>query len=39
MSGQTGEEGFVVLACRQANELCLIEPGNNYLAGTKKAQV
>jgi catechol 2,3-dioxygenase-like lactoylglutathione lyase family enzyme len=32
--GQTGEEGFVVLADPEGNELCVIEPGNTYLAGT-----
>ena len=32
--GQTGDEGFVVLADPQGNELCVIEPGNSYLAGT-----
>lgn len=32
--GQTGEEGFVVLADPEGNELCVIEPDNSYLAGT-----
>lgn len=32
--GQTGDEGFVVLADPQGNELCVIEPGNSYMAGT-----
>ena len=32
--GQGPEEPFVVLADPQGNELCIIEPGNAYLAGT-----
>ncbi len=32
--GQTGREPFVVLADPEGNELCVIEPGNRYLAGT-----
>ena len=32
--GQTGVEGFVVLADPEGTEFCVIEPGNNYLAGT-----
>lgn len=32
--GQTGDERFVVLADPQGNELCVMEPGNRYLAGT-----
>ena len=32
--GQTGAEGFVVLADPAGHELCVIEPGNRYLAGT-----
>ncbi|GAA4698617.1 VOC family protein [Nocardioides nanhaiensis] len=31
--GQTGEEGHVVLADPEGNELCVIEPGNRFLAG------
>ncbi|MER5479957.1 VOC family protein [Streptomyces sp. NPDC002734] len=31
--GQTGEEGHVVLADPEGNEFCVIEPGNNFLAG------
>lgn len=32
--GQGPEEPFVVLADPGGNELCVIEPGNNFLAGT-----
>lgn len=32
--GQGPDESFVVLADPGGNELCVIEPGNNYLAGT-----
>jgi hypothetical protein len=32
--GQAPDEGFVVLADPGGNELCVIEPGNTYLAGT-----
>jgi catechol 2,3-dioxygenase-like lactoylglutathione lyase family enzyme len=32
--GQRPEEGHVVLADPEGNELCVIEPGNAYLAGT-----
>ncbi|HST66060.1 MAG TPA: VOC family protein [Mycobacteriales bacterium] len=32
--GQGPDEGFVVLADPGGNELCVIEPGNRYLAGT-----
>jgi catechol 2,3-dioxygenase-like lactoylglutathione lyase family enzyme len=32
--GQGANDGFVVLADPGGNELCVIEPGNNYLAGT-----
>jgi hypothetical protein len=32
--GQRPDEEFVVLADPGGNELCVIEPGNNYLAGT-----
>lgn len=32
--GQSGAEGFVVLADPGGGELCVIEPGNRYLAGT-----
>ena len=31
--GQRPEEGHVVLADPEGNEFCVIEPGNNYLAG------
>ena len=31
--GQRPEEGHVVLADPEGNELCVIEPGNRYLAG------
>ena len=31
--GQTPEEGHIVLADAEGNELCVIEPGNAYLAG------
>jgi catechol 2,3-dioxygenase-like lactoylglutathione lyase family enzyme len=31
--GQRPEEGHVVLADPEGNELCIIEPGNNFLAG------
>jgi catechol 2,3-dioxygenase-like lactoylglutathione lyase family enzyme len=31
--GQTPEEGHVVLADPEGNELCVIEPGNSFLAG------
>jgi catechol 2,3-dioxygenase-like lactoylglutathione lyase family enzyme len=31
--GQTPEEGHVVLADPEGNELCVIEPGNRFLAG------
>lgn len=31
--GQRPEEGHVVLADPEGNELCVIEPGNNFLAG------
>lgn len=32
--GQRGTEAFVVLADPEGNELCVIEPGNRYLADT-----
>jgi predicted enzyme related to lactoylglutathione lyase len=32
--GQLPEEGHVVLADPEGNEFCVIEPGNNFLAGT-----
>lgn len=32
--GQLPEEGHIVLADPEGNELCVIEAGNNYLAGT-----
>jgi catechol 2,3-dioxygenase-like lactoylglutathione lyase family enzyme len=32
--GQGADDDFVVLADPAGNELCVIEPGNNYLAGT-----
>jgi glyoxalase superfamily protein len=32
--GQLPEEGHIVLADPEGNALCVIEPGNNYLAGT-----
>lgn len=32
--GQRPEEGHVVLADPEGNEFCVIEPGNNFLAGT-----
>jgi hypothetical protein len=32
--GQSPDDGFVVLADPGGNELCVIEPGNNFLAGT-----
>ncbi|MFJ9687957.1 VOC family protein [Streptomyces bacillaris] len=32
--GQTPEEGHVVLADPDGNEFCVIEPGNEFLAGT-----
>ncbi len=32
--GQSPDDDFVVLADPDGNELCVIEPGNNYLAGT-----
>jgi len=32
--GQTPDDGHVVLADPEANELCVIEPGNNFLADT-----
>jgi len=31
--GQRGDEGHVVLADPEGNEFCIIEPGNNFLAG------
>ncbi|SNY49897.1 VOC family protein [Paractinoplanes atraurantiacus] len=31
--GQHGDEGHVVLADPEGNEFCVIEPGNNFLAG------
>ena len=31
--GQGADDGFVVLADPGGNELCVIEPGNNFLAG------
>src|SRR6476659_7795071 len=31
--GQTPEEGHIVLADPEGNELCVIEPGNSFLAG------
>jgi hypothetical protein len=34
--GQTGDEGHVVLADPEGNEFCVIEPGNNFLAGTPR---
>lgn len=30
--GQHGDEGHIVLADPEGNELCIIEPGNNFLA-------
>ena len=32
--GQSADDGFVVLADPGGNPLCVIEPGNDYLAGT-----
>ena len=32
--GQTADDGHVVLADPEGNELCVIEPGNAFLAGT-----
>lgn len=32
--GQGDDDGFVVLADPGGNELCVIEPGNSFLAGT-----
>jgi catechol 2,3-dioxygenase-like lactoylglutathione lyase family enzyme len=32
--GQGADDEFVVLADPTGNELCVVEPGNNYLAGT-----
>ncbi len=32
--GQLPEEGHIVVADPEGNALCVIEPGNNYLAGT-----
>jgi predicted enzyme related to lactoylglutathione lyase len=32
--GQTPDDGHVVLADPEGNEFCVIEPGNNFLAGT-----
>lgn len=32
--GQTEDDGHVVLADPEGNELCVIEPGNNFLADT-----
>ncbi|MBU2662517.1 VOC family protein [Actinoplanes bogorensis] len=32
--GQKGDEGHIVLADPEDNEFCVIEPGNNFLAGT-----
>jgi hypothetical protein len=32
--GQAPDDGFVVLADPEGNELCVIEPGNTFLAGT-----
>jgi predicted enzyme related to lactoylglutathione lyase len=32
--GQGPDDGHVVLADPEGNELCIIEPGNNFLAGT-----
>lgn len=32
--GQRPEEGHIVLADPEGNEFCVIEPGNDYLAGT-----
>jgi catechol 2,3-dioxygenase-like lactoylglutathione lyase family enzyme len=32
--GQRPEDGHIVLADPEGNEFCVIEPGNNYLAGT-----
>jgi hypothetical protein len=34
--GQSPDEGHVVLADPDGNELCLIEPGNNFLAGCER---
>ncbi len=31
--GQTGDEGHVVLGDPEGNELCVMEPGNRFLAG------
>jgi hypothetical protein len=33
-AGQSPDDGFVVLADPSGNLLCVIEPGNNFLAGT-----
>lgn len=33
-AGQEPDDGFVVLADPGGNELCVIEPGNSFLAGT-----
>lgn len=34
--GQTDEEDHFVLADPEGNELCILAPGNNFLAGTKR---
>jgi predicted enzyme related to lactoylglutathione lyase len=34
--GQTPEEDHVVLADPEGNELCILAPNNNFLAGTKR---
>src|SRR3954447_22392529 len=34
--GQRPEEGHVVLADPEGNELCIIEPGNSFLAGCER---
>lgn len=34
--GQKGDEGHVVLADPEGNEFCVIEPDNNFLAGTAR---
>jgi hypothetical protein len=34
--GQRGDEGHIVLADPEGNELCILEPGNNFLAGAPR---
>ena len=34
--GQSADEGHVVLADPEGNEFCIIEPGNNFLAGCER---